>query len=175
MRKIATSAVLLLLSCVSALGEPAADRPYLGLPVAPDIARAWDTTVFPDGRGLPPGRGSAKEGAPIYDEKCSSCHGPEGRGETAEELAGGHEPLTSPDAAQTVGAYWPYAAPLFDYIRRAMPMEKPGSLSADEVYALAAYLLHLDGIIKADEEMNATTLPKVRMPNRDGFERIDAK
>lgn len=149
--------------------------PRLGEPVSADIVAKWDTTIFPDGRGLPAGKGSAKTGRGIYDEACSSCHGPEGRGETAEELVGSEPPLTDPDAAQTVGSYWPYATTLFDYIRRAMPMDKPGSLSDDDVYAVSAYLLMLNGIVGEDVEMNATTLPAIRMPNRDGFVPIDVK
>lgn len=156
------------------LPQPARTQ-NLGQPAAADIVARWDTTVFPDGRGLPPGTGNAAAGRPIYDAKCSSCHGPEGRGETAEELVGRDPPLTDPDAAQTVGSYWPYATTLFDYIRRAMPMEKPGSLSDDETYAVTAYLLSVNGIVAERDELNATTLPAVKMPNRDGFRSIDAK
>lgn len=154
---------------------PSKPVPALGEPVAKDIVSAWDTTIFPDGTGLPAGSGTAKQGFPIYDEKCSGCHGPEGRGETAEELIGRELPLTDPETSQTIGAYWPYATTLFDYIHRAMPTDKPGTLTADEVYALCAYLLHLDGIIAEDAVMDAKSLPKVQMPNRDGFDAIDAK
>lgn len=157
-----------------AVGETAR-TPRLGTPVAADIAKAWSSSVFPDGRGLPSGRGTARQGKVVYDSKCVTCHGPEGRGETAEELVGREVPLSDPDTSQTVGSYWPYATTLFDYTRRAMPMGKPGSLSTDEVYAVAAYLLHLNDVIGGDDEMNATTLPRVRMPNRDGFLGIDAK
>lgn len=158
-----------------ALPLAAASAQNLGEPAAADVVARWDSTVFPDGRGLPPGAGDAAAGKAIYDARCSSCHGPEGRGETAEELAGRDPPLTDPDAAQTVGSYWPYAATLFDYIRRAMPMDQPGSLSNDEAYAVSAYLLSLDGIVGERDAMNATTLPAVKMPNRDGFRSIDAK
>lgn len=166
-------AVLLSLS-PGATAEPRL-VPQLGEPVSQDVVKSWDTTIFPDGTGLPVGSGTAKQGFPVYDEKCSSCHGPEGRGETAEELVGRELPLTHPQTAQTIGAYWPYATTLFDYIARAMPMEKPGSLTADEVYALCAYLLHLNGIIGENDVLDQTTLTKVRMPNRDGFDAIDAK
>jgi len=149
--------------------------PRLGEPVSADIVEKWNTTIFPDGTGLPGGKGSVKAGRSIYDEACSSCHGPEGRGETAEELAGRDPPLGDPDAAQTVGSYWPYATTLFDYIRRAMPMDKPGSLSDDDVYAVSAYLLMLNGIVGDDAELDAASLPAIRMPNREGFVPIDAK
>lgn len=154
-------------------GQPASPR--LGKPVAAEIVAKWNTTIFPDGRGLPPGKGTAKEGRAVYDAKCSNCHGPEGRGETAEELVGTEIPLNEPDTSQTIGSYWPYAPTLFDYTRRAMPMDKPGSLTADEVYAVSAYLLQLNGIVDEADEMNAATLAKIRMPNRDGFTPIDVK
>ncbi|HTT07874.1 MAG TPA: cytochrome c [Gammaproteobacteria bacterium] len=151
------------------------DGPHLGRPAsAADIA-AWQLNVFPDGTGLPAGRGTAKQGAPLFAQKCASCHGEEGIGGTAEELAGGREPLTSPVPDKNIGTYWPYATTIFDFTRRSMPMDAPGSLSADEIYAITAYLLFRNGIIKADEEMNARTLPKVKMPNRNGFIWIDAK
>jgi mono/diheme cytochrome c family protein len=170
---LAGAAVMSMLLLANA-GEHAG-APQLGTPVALEIATQWATTVYPDGRGLPSGKGTAAEGRAIYDAKCSRCHGPEGRGETAEELVGTDVPLTDPDTAQTVGSYWPYATTLFDYTRRAMPMDRPGSLNADEVYAVSAYLLSLNGVVAGDAEMNQTTLPGVRMPNRDGFARIDAK
>lgn len=156
-------------------GAEGGASPRLGTPATPDVVAAWGSTIFPDGRGLPAGRGSAKAGQAIYDEKCSSCHGPEGRGETAEELVGRDPPLDDPDAAQTVGAYWPYATTLFDYIRRAMPMDRPGSLSNDDVYALSAYLLSLNGVIAPDATLDAPALAAIRMPNRDGFVPIDVK
>jgi cytochrome c len=152
-----------------------ADTPKLGEPAAPEVVAKWNSTIFPDGRGLPEGKGTVTEGRAIYDKKCSNCHGPEGRGETAEELAGNDVPLSDPDTSQTIGSYWPYATTLFDYTRRAMPMDAPGSLAPDEVYAVTAYLLQINGVITEADEINAATLAKVRMPNRDGFTRIDAK
>ncbi len=167
--------LVLALAVVLAPSAYAADPLRLGKPVPADVVAAWDTTVFPDGRGLPQGGGTAEQGRAIYDAKCSNCHGPEGRGETAEELVGREIPLTDPDTAQTIGSFWPYATTLFDYTRRAMPMDKPGSLSVDEAYAVAAYLLQLNGVVAPGDVMNAQSLPKVQMPNRDGFKRIDAK
>lgn len=167
--------IAVICAAFTAGASAAADAPRLGAPVSPDLVSRWTTTVFPDGRGLPHGNGNAKDGKALFDEKCARCHGPEGRGETAEELAGNETPLTDPDTSQTIGSYWPYATTLFDYTRRAMPMDKPGSLTPDEVYAVSAYLLHLNGVIREDETMSDTTLPQVRMPNRDGFRRIDTR
>jgi S-disulfanyl-L-cysteine oxidoreductase SoxD len=111
----------------------------------------------------------------VYAEKCASCHGEGGRGATAEELAGGTNQLNSKTPDKTIGLYWPYATTLFDLTRRSMPMNAPGSLTNDELYAVTAYLLFANGIIGERDEMNANTLPKVKMPNRDGFVGIDAK
>ena len=156
-------------------GPNAALSPRLGQRISAQDAARWDLNVFPDGTGLPAGRGNATQGAALFAKQCAVCHGPGGRGATAEELAGGTAPLTAQSPDKTIGLYWPYATTVFDFTRRAMPMFAPGSLSADEVYALTAYLLFANGVIAEVEEMNAQTLPKVRMPNRDGFVGIDAK
>ncbi len=129
----------------------------------------WNLTIRPDGKNLPNGKGTAEQGKTIYANKCSGCHGPEGIGGSAEPLIGEVGSLTSDYPEKTVNSYWPYATTLFDYIRRAMPIDSPFSLSADEVYALCAYILSYDGIINHDFELNQYTLPKVTMPNRDGF------
>lgn len=149
--------------------------PRLGAPLTSDQLKPWEITIYPDGRGLPNGRGTAREGKAVYEAKCLSCHGPGGRGHTAEELAGERAPLTEPEPAKTIGNYWPYATTVFDFIRRSMPMGAPGSLTVDEVYAVTAYLLAANKVIAEDAELNERTLPAVRMPNRDGFDRIDAK
>ena len=150
----------------------AAAAPHFGTPVDSAVIRAWDSSIPPDGQGLPQGHGSVSEGAAIYSQKCMACHGANGAGKPADRLTGGIGTLASPNPIKTVASFWPYATTLFDYIRRAMPISQPRSLSNDEVYALVAYILSVDGIVKKDAEMNADTLPKVRMPNRDGF--IDA-
>ena len=173
---IATLAALLTSQPHAAENRPSPGTlaPQRGMPLSPAQAAAWDLTVFPDGAGLPPGRGSALEGRQIFAQRCAACHGEAGRGATAEELAGRSAPLTSGTPDKTVGQYWPHATTLFDFIRRAMPLTAPGSLSNDEVYALTAYLLHINEIIAERDEMNAVTLPRVAMPNRDGFIGIDA-
>lgn len=161
--------------CVAGAGAGDVAAPRFGQPVSPAQAALWNRNVFPDGRGLPAGRGTVAQGQVLFDARCASCHGEGGRGASADELAGGTEPLTAKTPDKTIGLYWPYATTLFDFTRRAMPMDAPGSLSADEVYALTAYLLHANGVIGGGDEMNATSLPRVRMPNRDGFVGIDAK
>ncbi|HYD65483.1 cytochrome c [Azospirillum sp.] len=142
----------------------------IGTPLTPEEIARWDIAVRPDGRGLPPGSGTAKQGDPIYQEKCAACHGEFGEGAGRwPQLVGGQGTLTSDNPAKTPGSYWPYATTLFDYIRRAMPFGAGQSLSNDEVYAITAYLLAEEGIIAADAVVDARSLPAIAMPNRDGF------
>lgn len=129
----------------------------------------WNLTVSPDGKNLPIGKGNAAQGAKIFALQCAACHGPEGIGGSADPLVGEVGSLASEYPEKTVNSYWPYATTLFDYIRRAMPIDRPFSLSADEVYALSAYILSQDGIIDEDLDLTEKNLPQVKMPNRDGF------
>lgn len=147
----------------------AQEGPDLGETPSPELIAAWDISVAPDGAGLPPGSGTAVEGAPVYAVNCLVCHGQEGEGLLNDRLVGGHGTIGGPAARKTVGSYWPYATTIFDYVRRAMPYLQPQSLTNDEVYALTAYLLYLNGIINEDDTMNSATLPAVDMPNRDNF------
>jgi cytochrome c len=166
MRDLATAACMLALA--AAAGVARAESPRLGRPISqPDLA-AWDINILPDGRNLPAGSGIAADGAKIFAEKCALCHGENGRGGHAARLIGG-PPKASLDGGKTIANYWPYATTLFDFIRRAMPFTQPRSLTDNEVYALVAYLLAENKLIEANDEINATTLPKVRMPNRDNF------
>jgi len=144
--------------------------PQLGKPISQSADQIkWNLTIFPNGKNLPIGKGIPATGKQLFAQKCSGCHGPEGMGGAAEPLVGEVGSLTSIYPEKTVNSYWPYATTLFDYIRRAMPLDAPFSLSADEVYALSAYILYFDGIIEADFELNQNSLPKVKMPNRNGF------
>jgi cytochrome c len=143
--------------------------PDLGRPATPAEIAAVDISVGPDGDGLPPGSGTPKQGAEVYVAKCVACHGPEGAGGVNDRLVGGRGTLTSSAPVKTIGSYWPYATTIFDYVRRAMPYPAPHSLTDSEAYAVTAYLLHLNGIIGPDDVMDAASLPRVRMPNRDGF------
>lgn len=157
-----------LIACLS----PAASASPLGLgtPVSSEQLRHWDIDVSADGTGLPAGRGSIVEGKTVYQAKCAACHGAAGEGGIGDALAGGKGTLATAKPVKTIGSYWPYATTLFDYIRRAMPFGEPQSLSSEDVYAVSAYLLHLNGIVAADTVLDAASLPKVRMPNREGFE-----
>ena len=129
----------------------------------------WNISISPNGKGLPQGQGTAAQGAKLFAIQCAGCHGPDGIGASAEPLMGEVGSLTSDYPEKTVNSYWPYATTLFDYIRRAMPINAPFSLSADEVYALCAYILSKDGIVSPEAVLDEQTLPKIKMPNRDGF------
>ena len=143
-----------------------AQGPELGRPTSPQEIASWDISIGPDGAGLPPGSGTPKEGV----EKCLPCHGEKGSGKPDDRLVGGLGTLSGDQPpVKTVGSFWPYATTLFDYVRRAMPFSAPKSLTYDEVYSVSAYILQLNDIIGENDVMNAQTLPKVRMPNRDGF------
>ena len=146
-----------------------AQSPHLGTAISEADVAAWNIDVLPDGTGLPPGSGTAIDGAPIYRAKCAACHGLEGEGSISAALKGG-PPLTNGiDTPKTIGSFWPVATTIFDYTRRAMPFLTPRTLSDDEVYALTAYMLWINDIIAEDDVMNSETLPAVEMPNKDGF------
>jgi mono/diheme cytochrome c family protein len=141
----------------------------VGRPPTPEEIRALGSAIAPDGTGLPPGSGTAAAGRTIFAARCASCHGPAGDGDVGPRLTGGQGTLATPRPLKTVGSFWPYATTLWDYVNRAMPFDRPGLLTPSEVYGAVAYVLHLNGIIAADQVMDAASLPKVRMPNRDGF------
>jgi cytochrome c len=147
-----------------------AENPNLGRIAAPEEIASWDISIGPDGAGLPPGSGTPKQGEAVYTAKCLVCHGEKGAGKPNDALVGGRGTLAGDQPpVKTVGSFWPYATTLFDYVRRAMPLNESKSLTNDEVYAVIAYLLQLNGIIGENETINAQTLPRVQMPNRDGF------
>ena len=155
---------------IAASAVASAQSPHFGQAVTPADIAAWDISIGPDGAGLPAGRGTAKQGEGIYTAKCQACHGEKGAGRPNDALVGGMGTIAADrPAVKTVGSYWPYATTLFDYIRRAMPWAETKSLTDDEVYAVSAYILHLNGILGADDVLDAQSLPKVKMPNRDGF------
>ena len=157
------------LSAGALASEPPAR--HFGRPATPAEIAAQDIDVRADGSGLPPGHGSVAQGAAVFATACAACHGEHGDKPVAGalRLVGGKATLATPSAVQTVGSYWPYATTLFDYIRRAMPFPAPQSLSADDVYAVTAYVLQLNGIVPQDAVLDADSLPRIRMPNRDGF------
>lgn len=148
----------------------------IGRPATSEEIRAVDIDVMPDGTGLPAGRGTVAEGASTYAAKCASCHGRSGEGGPFDRLVGrdagsGFAFATDPKLVKTIGNYWPYATTLFDYTARTMPFAQPGSLDANEVYGLVAYLLFLNGIVPENAVMDRASLPKVVMPARDRFVR----
>jgi cytochrome c len=163
--------ILLLLAIVTASPLMGQSPTYgVGRSPTPEEIKTWDISIAPDGEELPPGEGTAVEGKEVYTRRCADCHGSEGQGDDqGEALVGGKGTLDSLEPVKTVGSYWPYATTLWDFINRAMPFDTPGSLTHEQVYAVVAYLLYLNGIIEEEELLNAQTLPRVRMPNREGF------
>lgn len=171
-RKVAARLVA---SCVIAVVVTSAARaqqsPTLGVGRAPtaEELRAIDIEIMPDGRGLPAGQSTAAAGKAVYTRRCETCHGPTGTEGPQDVLVGGKGSLATSKPLKTVGSYWPYATTLWDYIRRAMPFDHPGTLTNDEIYGTAAYLLFLNGIVGEQDVIDQNTLPKVQMPNRNGF------
>ncbi len=131
--------------------------------------KAWDISISDGGSELPPGAGTVAEGREVYDRRCKRCHGDAGKGGDEGALVGGQGSLATPKPLKTVGSFWPRATTLFDYVRRAMPYKNPGSLSDPQVYAVTAYILNLNGIVKPEERIDSQALLKLKMPNRDGF------
>jgi len=164
----------LVLSILAALGVShnsavAGDRYGFGKIASPDEIAGWNIDIRPDGTNLPPGSGTVAFGRKVFAEKCAMCHGEKGEGGMCDRLVGGIGTLATAHPVKTVGSYWPYATTLFDYIRRAMPLPEPQSLSNQEVYALSAYILNMNGIVPDNGALNAETLRKIKMPNRDNF------
>ena len=151
--------------------QPLPDKPRFGRSISESDLAAWNIDIrTPDGLGLPAGRGSVAEGKKIYEAKCVACHGADAKGGSVYgTMVGGIGSFKGSPRVVTPGSMYPYAPIFFDYIRRSMPMDRPQTLSADEVYALSAYLLNLNGLISANAVMDQSLLPRVQMPNRDGF------
>lgn len=170
MREHLLATVLILVSSVAF----AVETPNLGKVATPEEIASYDITVDPNGDGLPPGSGTPKQGEAIYLTKCVACHGEKGVGGQADRLSGGQGTIAyakdiEKRPIKTIGSYWPYATSVYAYLWRAMPFTEPKSLTPDELYAVTAYLLQINGIIGENDTMDAKTLPQVKMPNRDGF------
>jgi cytochrome c len=164
--ELAALAVAILL-CAARAG---AQSPYgIGRAATPAEIAGWNIDVGGDGSNLPPGSGSVSHGREVFDQQCAACHGAKGEGGVGDRLVGGQGTLATPKPVRTVGSYWPYAPTLFDYIRRAMPQNAPQSLSNDDVYAVSAYILSLNGLLPADATLDAKSLAAIRMPNRNMF------
>ena len=153
------------------MGGVTAQSPTYGVgrPATPDEIRKLGASVAPDGDGLPEGSGTAAAGREVYAARCAGCHGEKGAGGIGPALVGGQGTLRSAKPLKTVGSYWPQATTVWDYVNRAMPFNQPGLLKPPQVYAVVAYVLYLNGIVGENQPLNAKTLPKVKMPNRDGF------
>ena len=162
----------------AAAGGPGVGRRYAfgRTPTRAEVA-AWNTDVGPDGRELPPGRGTVAQGAALYQAKCAMCHNTNGQGMAPvypaligrDPKAEGFHFASDPKLVKTIGNYWPYATTVFDYVSRAMPYNAPGSLSSNQVYALTAYLLATNKVIPSDATLDARTLRTVKMPYADRF------
>ena len=158
----------------SARADPSGDNAppdhHLGRPATDADISVVGISVSPDGRGLPIGGSTAREGRPLYESICASCHGRHGEGsDTYPALVGGQDALKSAHPVLTIGNYWPYATTVWDYVNRAMPYQNPGTLTPQQVYALTAYLLYLNKIVGERQVVDQHTLPLIRMPNRNGF------
>ena len=165
----AVTALLVSFACSPALAQ-APQFQNIGRAPTDQEVKAWDIAISLDGKELPPGGGNAQQGAPLFAAKCAACHGPDLAGTShGPALAGGEGTISTSQPKKTIGSYWPFATSIWDYVNRAMPRYQEGSLTADQVYALTAYLLFRNGIIGENEVMNAQSLPKVQMPNRNGF------
>jgi S-disulfanyl-L-cysteine oxidoreductase SoxD len=168
-RKLVVALALLALPLALGSRATAAETPKLGQPITEADITAWNIEVLPDGTGLPPGSGTAKQGAAVYSQKCALCHG-----ENGVNPKPGFVPMVGPskfdriDTMKTV-PYYKYATTLYDVMRRSMPFPMPKTLTNEELYALSAYILALNKIIGEDEVMDAKSLPRVKMPNRDNF------
>lgn len=172
---VGVGAALVVIGCATQQYEGAQSMPNPGVKFGKAIAEAdiapWNIDIrTPDGKGLPAGRGTVAEGKSVYDAKCLVCHGAEAKGGPVyASMVGGIGSFKTNSRVLTPGSMYPYAPILFDYIRRSMPMDRPQSLTVNEIYAVSAYILNLNGLIPANAVMDANSLPKVQMPNRDGF------
>ncbi len=147
-----------------------AQSPYgIGRAATPAEIAGWNIDIDRYGNNLPPGSGSVSHGREVFDQQCAACHGAKGEGGVGDRLVGGQGTLATPNPVKTVGSYWPYAPTLFDYIRRAMPQNAPQSLSNDDVYAVSAYILNLNGLLPAEATLDARALSAIKMPNRNMF------
>lgn len=164
--RIAMLAVAALACATSAQAQ----SPYgIGRAATPAEIAGWNIDIDRYGNNLPPGSSSVSHGHEVFDQQCAACHGAKGEGGVGDRLVGGQGTLATPKPVRTVGSYWPYAPTLFDYIRRAMPQNAPQSLSNEDVYAVSAYILNLNGLLPADATLDAGTLSAIKMPNRDKF------
>jgi len=167
-REIYTLAVAIVV-CAFASAAQAQSAYGIGRPATAAEIAGWNIDVGRDGSNLPTGSGSVSHGREVFAQQCSSCHGDNGEGGVGDRLVGGQGTIGTAKPVRTIGSYWPYAPTLFDYIRRAMPQNAPQSLSNEDVYAVSAYILNLNGLVGADAKLDAKSLAAIKMPNRDKF------
>lgn len=172
MRAVNATRIGCLIGCLAlAIASSACAQTRYGIgraATATEVA-SWNIDVAPDGKNLPPGSGTVSHGRDVYNGQCASCHGAKGEGGLGDRLVGGEGTLKSDAPVKTVGSFWPYATTLFDYIRRAMPINAPQSLSNDDVYAVSGYVLYLNRLLPETGSVDAKSLMAVKMPNRDNF------
>ena len=163
--------LFLLMVMALGLSAPAqAQHQYgIGRVATPAEVDGWNIDIGRNGENLPAGSGSVSHGHEIFDQQCAACHGAKGEGGVGDRLVGGQGTIATPKPVKTVGSFWPYAPTLFDYIRRAMPQNAPQSLGNDDVYAVSAYILNMNGLLAADAVLDARTLSAIKMPNRSMF------
>jgi len=161
--------VLALAATIGATGIQAQSPYGIGRAATPAEIAGWNIDIGRDGSGLPPGSGTVSHGREVFEQQCAACHGDKGQGGIGDRLVGGQGTLATQKPVRTVGSYWPYAPTLFDYIRRAMPQNAPQSLSNEDVYAVSAYILNLNGLLPADATLDAKTMAAIKMPNHDKF------
>src|SRR5271163_242855 len=168
MHKTLVTAIGIILAAYSTSIE-AQGRYGIGRVATPAEIAGWNIDIGRDGSGLPPGSGTVDRGREIFEQQCAACHGDKGQGGVGDQLVGGQGTLAMPKPVRTVGSYWPYAPTLFDYIRRAMPQNAPQSLSTEDVYAVSAFILYLNGLLPAEATLDAERLSAIEMPNRNLF------
>jgi S-disulfanyl-L-cysteine oxidoreductase SoxD len=169
MRQRKVWSIVFAVSLLSVTGAEAQDTYGIGRTATSAEIAGWNIDVGRDGSGLPPGSSSVARGRDVFAQQCAACHGEKGEGGIGDRLVGGQGTLATSKPVRTVGSYWPYASTLFDYIRRAMPQNAPGSLSSDDTYAVSAYILNLNGLVPDSATLDAKSLPAVKMPNRKMF------
>ena len=170
LRTIKAASIALAAISMASAADAAQQDPYgIGQTATTAEIAGWNIEIGPDGRGLPPGSGSVAHGREVFEQQCAACHGDKGQGAVGDRLVGGQGTLATSKPVKTVGSYWPYAPTLFDYIHRAMPQNAPESLSNEDVYAVSAYILHLNGLLPADAVLDAKTMAAIKMPNRNMF------
>lgn len=172
-RSVALLPAILICALLLPPATTAADD--LGQPATQSQIKAWNDDVSPSGDNLPPGSGSVSQGQHIYAASCAACHGAQGQGGPMDRLVGGAGSLNTAKPVKTVGSYWPHATTVFDYIRRAMPFTSPGTLTNDQVYAVAGYILYMNGIVPQNAVMNAKSLAALKMPNQPNFLKKDPR